>query len=69
VGLGLVAALGITLLLSVVIPRFNELIVLSIGTTSLLSVALVSTVLAGAAALLPARQLAGLEPVAVIRKG
>lgn len=69
VGLGLAAGLGITLLLSVVIPRFNELIVLSISTGSLLQVTVISTVLAGLAALLPARQLAGLEPVTILRKG
>jgi len=32
-----------------------------------LRVAIVSTLLAGLAAVLPARQIAGLEPVAVIR--
>lgn len=69
VGLGLAAGLGLTLLLSVLIPRFNELIVLSISPGSLLQVSLISTLLAGAAALLPARQLAGLEPVAIIRRG
>lgn len=69
VGMGLMAGLGITLLLSVVIPRFNELIVLSISTGSLLQVTLISTFLAGAAALLPARQLAGLEPVTILRRG
>jgi putative ABC transport system permease protein len=69
VGMGLAAGLGLTLLLSVLIPRFNELIVLSISMGSLLQVSLISTLLAGAAALLPARQLAGLEPVAIIRRG
>jgi putative ABC transport system permease protein len=69
VGTGLVTGLAITLLLSALIPRFNELIVLSISTASLLRVAVISTVLASAASLLPARQLAGLEPVAIIRRG
>jgi putative ABC transport system permease protein len=69
VGMGLVTGLSLTLLLSALIPRFNELIVLSISTGSLLRVALISTVLAGAAALLPARQLAGLEPVTILRRG
>lgn len=69
VGMGLLAGLGITLLLSVVIPRFNELMVLSISAGSLLQVTLISTFLAGAAALLPARQLAGLEPVTILRRG
>jgi putative ABC transport system permease protein len=69
VALGLALGLAITLLLSVVIPRFNELLVLSVSPASVLRVALVSVLLAGLAALLPARQLAGLEPVAITRRG
>lgn len=69
VGMGLAAGLSLTLLLSVVIPRFNELIILSISASSLLRVAVISALLGGIAALLPARQLAGLEPVAIIRRG
>jgi putative ABC transport system permease protein len=69
VGMGLVAGLGLTLLLSALIPHFNELIVLSVSTASLLRVTLISVLLGGVAALLPARQLAGLEPVAVLRRG
>ncbi len=69
VGLGLAAGLSLTLLLSVVIPQFNELIILSISTSSLLRVTVISAFLAGAAALLPARQLAGLEPVTILRRG
>lgn len=67
-GLGLAAALGLTLLLSAVIPQFNELMVLSVSASSVLRVALISILLAGVAALLPARQIAGLEPVTVLRK-
>lgn len=69
VGLGLLAGLGMTLLLSALIPRFNELIVLSVTAGSLLRVTVISILLGAIAALLPARQLAGLEPVAVLRKG
>jgi putative ABC transport system permease protein len=69
VGLGLVVGLGLTLLLSVLIPRFNELLVLSVSLGSVLRVTLISVLLAGLAALLPARQIAGLEPVAVLRRG
>ncbi len=69
VAMGMLAGLGLTLLLSAVIPSFNELIVLSVSTDSLLRVAAVSAIIAGVAALLPARQLAGLEPVAIIRRG
>lgn len=67
--MGLIAGLGLTLLLSALIPRFNELIVLSVSTAALLRVTLISVLLGGIAALLPARQLAGLEPVAVLRRG
>ena len=69
VGAGLLTGLGLTLLLSVLIPSFNELIVLSVSTASLLRVTVISAVIAGVAALLPARQLAGLEPVTIIRRG
>jgi putative ABC transport system permease protein len=69
VAVGLLAGLGLTLLLSAVIPRFNELMVLTVSTSSLVRVTAVSAVIAGIAALLPARQLAGLEPVAIIRRG
>jgi putative ABC transport system permease protein len=69
VGMGLAAALGLTLLLSVVIPRFNELIVLTVSMDSLLRVTVIAIILGTLAALLPARQIAGLEPVAVLRKG
>jgi putative ABC transport system permease protein len=69
IGLGLAAALAITLLLSAAIPRFDELMVLSVSPEAVLRVAAISVVLAGVAALLPARQLAGLEPVTAMRRG
>ena len=69
VTLGLLAALGITLLLSAVIPRVDGLMVLTVSPASVLRVAAVSAILAALAALLPARQLAGLEPVTAMRKG
>ena len=68
VGMGFVVGLGLTLLLTVVIPRLDELIVLSLSLEAVLRVAVISTFLAGVAALLPARQIAGLEPVAVMRR-
>lgn len=67
VAMGVVTALSITLVLSAVIPRFNELMVLSVTMTSVLRVTVISVVIAGVAAVLPAKQLAGLEPVAVLR--
>jgi len=69
VGMGLIAGLALTLLLSALIPRFNELLVLSVGAGAVVRVSLISVVLAGVAALLPARQIASLEPVAIIRRG
>lgn len=68
VAMGLLAGLGLTLLLGEIIPRFNELMVLSVSPSSLLRVTLISFGLAIVAALLPARQLAGLEPVSVLRR-
>ena len=68
VGMGFLAGLGITLLLSGLIPRVNELLVLSLSPGAVLRVAVISALLAGLAALLPARQIAGVEPVAVIRR-
>ena len=69
VATGFLTALGITLLLTVVIPEFNELMVLTISSSALIQLAVISAVLAGLAALLPARQLAGLEPIEVLRRG
>lgn len=69
VGMGLVAGLSLTLLLSTIIPRFNEVLALSISSTSVLRVFAISVLLAGVAALLPARQIAGLEPATVVRRG
>jgi putative ABC transport system permease protein len=69
VAIGFLTGLGITLLLSVLIPQFNELMVITVGGAELLQVGVISLVIAGLAALLPASQLAGLEPVQIIRRG
>lgn len=68
VGLGLLAGLGLTLLLAAVIPRVNELLVLSVSAGAVLRVTGIAVLLAGVAALLPARQIAGVEPAAVVRR-
>lgn len=68
-GMGLAAGLGLTLLLAALIPRVNELLVLSISVASLVRVTAFSVLLAGVAALLPARQIAGLEPATVVQRG
>src|SRR3970282_217054 len=49
---GLIAGVAPTVLLSVLIPRFNELIVLSMSMASLLRVTVISALIAGVAALL-----------------
>lgn len=68
VALGLAGAIGLTVALSALIPRFNELIVLSLSGGALLRVVLISLALGAIAALLPARQIAGLEPIAILRE-
>ena len=68
VAMGLAAGIAITLLLSALIPRFNESMVLTVSVSSLLRVSLVSVLLAGIAALLPARQLSSLEPATIVRR-
>jgi hypothetical protein len=50
--MGLVAGLSLTLLLAALIPRFNELIVLSMSTAALFRVTLISALLGAVAALL-----------------
>lgn len=69
VGIGFLTALGITLLLTVAIPQFNELLVLSVSSSTVVRLTLISALLAGIAALLPAAQLACLEPVKILRRG
>jgi putative ABC transport system permease protein len=69
VAMGLLAGILLTSVLAEVIPQFSEKLVLSISRASLLRVTVVSIFLAGIAALLPARQIAGLEPVTITRRG
>ncbi len=69
VAAGLLAGIVLTFLLSVLIPRLNESLVLAISAASLLRVSVVSVFIAGVAALLPASQLGRLEPAAIVRRG
>ena len=62
-GLGLV----FTLLLAQIAPRLNLNLALAVSAASLIKVAGVSLALAGLAALLPVKQIAGLDPVMVFR--
>lgn len=69
VAIGFAVGAGLTLLLAEVIPRLDETLVLSVDSASLGRAAIISIILAGIAALLPAWQLAHLEPVAIMRRG
>ncbi len=66
---GLAGGLALTLLLSVLIPLVNESMVLSVSAASLARVGIAVVIIGGLSALLPARQLARLEPAAIVRRG
>lgn len=66
--LGFVMGSAITLLLSEIISRLGLGLTLEISTASLLKVSGVSLVIASIAAILPIRQIAGLDPAMVFRK-
>jgi len=65
--LGFLFGLVITLLLTVVIPIFGSNLLLVVSRVSLLKVGSVSLVIAAVSAMLPIRQIAGLDPVMVFR--
>jgi putative ABC transport system permease protein len=67
VAFGFVISLAITILLSAIVPRLGVSMVLEISLRSLLKVGSLSLVIAGIAAILPIRQIAGLDPVIVFR--
>ena len=69
VALGFLVGLGFTLLLAVGVPRLAPSLILQISGASLLKVGLASLVLAGLAAVLPIRQIAGLDPAMVFKGG
>ena len=68
VGLGLVAAVAVALALAAVVPRLSPGLELALGTGSLLKVIGESLIIAGISALLPIRQIAGLDPAMVYRR-
>jgi putative ABC transport system permease protein len=68
VSLGFLMGLIFTLGLSWIIPRLASNLALAISGESLLRVGLASLVIGGASALLPIRQIAGLDPALVFRK-
>jgi putative ABC transport system permease protein len=65
--LGFAVGLGFTLVLSAVVPALGANLPLQVGAASLLKVGGVSLVIAALAAVLPIRQIAGLDPAAVFR--
>ncbi len=68
VAIGFSLGLAITLLLSAVVPRLGLSMVLQVSNTSLLKVGGLSLVIAGISAILPIRQISGLDPAMVFRK-
>jgi ABC-type antimicrobial peptide transport system permease subunit len=67
VGLGFALGLSITLGLSVIVPYLGVNLSLQINGASLIRVGGLSLVIAGLSALLPIKQIAGLDPALVFR--
>ena len=65
--LGFLFGLVLTLLLAVVVPIFGSNLALEVSRASLLKVGSVSLVIAAVSAMLPIRQIAGLDPAMVFR--
>ena len=65
--LGFLFGLALTLLLAVVVPIFGSNLALEVSRASLLKVGSVSLVIATVSAMLPIRQIAGLDPAMVFR--
>lgn len=66
---GFIVGVGITAALGLIVPRTGLNLELAISAASLLKVGVVAAVIAGLAALLPIRQIAGLDPAVVAREG
>jgi putative ABC transport system permease protein len=67
--IGFAAGVVFTGLLGIVVPRLGLDLQLSITLASLVKVGAVATVIAGCAAVLPVREIAGLDPAVVFRRG
>ena len=65
--LGFLFGLTMTLLLSLIIPLFGSNLSLEVGRISLVKVGSISLVIAAISAMLPIRQIAGLDPAMVFR--
>ncbi len=68
IAIGLGVGTAVTLLMSAVLPRVGSNLALEINVASLLRVSGVSLVIALTAAILPIRQIAGLDPAMVFRR-
>ena len=69
VAAGFVVGLAFTALLALAVPRTGSNLELALGIASIAKVALFATVIAGLAAVLPIRQVAGVDPAVVFRRG
>lgn len=69
VALGFVVGLAFTELIGLAVARTELNLELAISTASLAKIGLFAAVIAGLAAILPIRQIAGLDPAVVFRKG
>jgi putative ABC transport system permease protein len=67
--LGLGVAVGLTLALAALLPRLGSNLALALGTEALVKALVASLVIAGLAALLPVKRIAGLDPAMVFRGG
>jgi putative ABC transport system permease protein len=65
--LGFALALSLTFLLSILLPGVSSTLALQFSAVSLLKVAGVSLLIAALSALLPIRQIAGLDPALVFK--
>jgi putative ABC transport system permease protein len=65
--LGFVIGLAFTLLISVIVPRLGLSMTLELSAASLLKVGVVSLIITALSAILPIRQIAGLDPALVFR--
>lgn len=67
--LGLGVAVALTLALAAILPRLGSNLALALGAEALLKALIASLVIAGLAALLPVKRIAGLDPAMVFRGG
>ena len=69
IAVGFLVALGFTALLAWAVPRMGLNLELAISAASLVKVGLFAAIIAGLAAILPIRQVAGVDPAVVFRRG